>query len=131
MKDKKKEDENFMGRGTGTHAAYIVEYQTEDLVWKKAHFERGPNGVPQPVIHGGFNIDHGLLGFEQAMALAWQMKAEHSARLSMETIRIYGVRVVECNCEQTYLITREEDKIEELEVSLFGQRLPEHHRGKA
>ena len=59
----------------GTYLAYIPEWLDKDI-WKEipTHEDRR-NGVPQPRYNGGINSTIGLMGYEQASAIAWTWAA--------------------------------------------------------
>ncbi len=80
---------------SGSHTAYEAEFLDVDNKWKSIPTEkRVPfEGVPSPVFYGKVNAIVGLMGFEQALAIAYWFMAACSAdvtRVSAPKVRIQG-----------------------------------------
>lgn len=71
----------------GTSIAYFPEY-FDDGVWKKVPFTTDePSGVPSPKGIGSLFGHVGLMGYEQAMAMAWWFAAAHKAE-NYQTVEV-------------------------------------------
>ena len=55
---------------------WIAEYLDGEK-WKAVPVYQSGNGIPYPIHNGGLLMHIGLLGYEQAQAVAWSYAAEH------------------------------------------------------
>ena len=55
---------------------WIAEYLDGEK-WKEVPVCQGGGGIPYPIHNGGLLLHIGLLGYEQANAIAWSYAAEH------------------------------------------------------
>ena len=70
-------DEKALPTISGTTIGCVVEQKNEDGIWKQVNFNKGPIGIPNKRLSHNI-IDHVYMyGEEQAMALAWWLKARN------------------------------------------------------
>ena len=88
----------------GTCHGWIAEY-LDGAEWKEVPvYKGGPNGVPYPIHNGGLLQHIGLLGQEQAYAIAWGYAAQ---RMTTEFMSV-KVRVVQYEIKYQIEARREE-----------------------
>lgn len=93
----------------GTMLGYQIEYLNPDNIWKPLELKEGPEGVRYPCFGENVLRELGLLGYEQACALAWAAKAN-------SWLRTLRVRLVPYRIKYSMEATRNEEKAETLDL---------------
>ncbi len=106
--EKKAEEQKACPTQSGKCTGYIVEYKTEDKVWKEIESQLVPSGYGIKRAHypRGEYILAGVLGLDAALAHAWTYKANNDPLIS--------IRIVPYRIHYSMEAYRQDDEIKEL-----------------
>jgi len=77
----------------GSSVAYLPEYW-DDTEWKTIPTTRDKRGIPSPLFLGGVYSTVGLMGYAQAMGIAWGMAAIAESEGRELLVRVQAYRIV-------------------------------------
>jgi len=116
---------------SGSYTAFEPQFWDKDKrKWRPVSLKRPhrwePSGVPQPLLCGGINMELGLCGYDQAMALAHWFAAEAAAEGVNIDVRVqeydvqYDLKARRCE-ENSSIQERYSDLLYQVDKKIDGE----------